>query len=122
MGVDQITHVFVGRLCSESEKQRCFEKFKDVNEEQMCDIFNVEDACYFESDDGYPIVPFTYGWGYDRNVLTFPIEDFSWFVVAHYITTVRSETEESFIDLEYLSQLNYRERKGYKLIVLRDIS
>ena len=106
MGVNQITHVFVGRLCSDEEKKRCFEQLPFLVEHEMCDVFNVEDACHLESDDGLPIVPFTYGWGYDTNVLTRPMEDFTWFVVADYIKTVRSETEESFIELGELSKLN----------------
>lgn len=104
MGVNQITHVFIGRLCSDDEKKRCFEQLNDVKEQELCDVFNVEDACHFTSDDGFPIVPFTYGWGYDAEVLTRPIDEFTWFVVAVYIKTVRSETEESFIELSKLNE------------------
>jgi hypothetical protein len=84
MGVNQITHVFIGRLCSNEEKKRCFEQLPFLVEDEMCDVFNVEDACHFESDDELPIVPFTYGWGYDTDVLTRPMEEFTWFVVAKY--------------------------------------
>lgn len=113
MGINQIAHVFIGRLCSESEKLRCFEQLKDVNEDEMCDVFNVEDACYLQSDDGNPIVPFTYGWGYDSDVLTRPIDEFTWFVVADYVKTVRSETEESFIDLGTLNKSSKQQDERY---------
>jgi hypothetical protein len=59
---------------------------KDVKEHELCDIFNVEDACHFYSDDGHPIVAFTYGWGYSGDkVLNLGIDEFRWFVVAKYV-------------------------------------
>lgn len=111
MGVDYVSHVFIGRKCTAEEVSTCLEAVKNVNGDFS--VFDPEEPLKsLQSQDGHPVFAYLRGACYLENAMD-EIEDAEWFVVVHYLkrgnTIMLSASDVSQMDDQF------------QLIVLSDV-